>query len=275
MAEWQSGDVIANGIRIHYYRTGGGKPPVVLCHGYTDNGLCWTPVARRLEVKYDVIMLDARGHGLSEAVEDDYDVRSMAADVIGAIQALGLDKPVVMGHSMGGSMATFAATMAPNAIGAVILEDPGYLNPPEKEPTAEEQAEHLEGFTTWVEGLRTKTAEELIAQCRIDSPTWPEDELGPWAESKQQMNPNIAKMNISGGVTWQSVVPGIKLPGTCSSPPTWTSTASSRPRWRLRRSACCPTMEVAHIAGVGHNIRREGREAFLKAVEAFLARWAR
>ena len=60
--------MIANGIRLHYYRTGDGtKPAVVLCHGFSDSGLCWTPVARQLEADYDVIMLDARGHGLSES----------------------------------------------------------------------------------------------------------------------------------------------------------------------------------------------------------------
>lgn len=274
MAEWQSGDVLANGIRIHYYRTGGDKPPVVLCHGYTDSGLCWTPVARRLEAKYDVIMLDARGHGLSEAVADDYDVRSMAADVVGAIEALGLKKPVVMGHSMGGSMATWAAVLAPDVVGAVILEDPGYIDPPEKEPSAEEVAEHLHGFATWVEGMRGKTIDELIAQCRSDSPTWPEDELRPWAESKQQMNPNISKMNISGGVKWETVVPGIKCPALLITADVEKHSIISA-EMAAKAQKLCPQMEVAHIPGVGHNIRREDREAFMQAVEAFLARWAR
>ena len=58
-----SGDVVANGIKIHYYRTGGDKPPVVLSHGATDDGLCWTRVTLALEAEYDVIMPDARGHG--------------------------------------------------------------------------------------------------------------------------------------------------------------------------------------------------------------------
>jgi N-formylmaleamate deformylase len=65
MAHWQSGDVTANGIRLHYTRTGGDKPPLVLAHGVTDDGLCWTPVAAALAPDYDVIMVDARGHGRS------------------------------------------------------------------------------------------------------------------------------------------------------------------------------------------------------------------
>ena len=274
MAEWQTGDVIANGIRIHYYRTGGDKPPVVLCHGYTDNGLCWTPIVRRLEADYDVIMLDARGHGLSEAVEDDYDVQSMAADVIGAIQALGLERPVVVGHSMGGSMATWAAKLAPDAIGAVILEDPGYLNPPEKAPTAEEMAKHVDEFSARVKGMAEHTIEELAAQCHIDSPDWAEDELIPWAEAKLQMSPNIAKMNISGGVTWQSVVPGIKCPALLITADVDRHSIVSA-EMAAEAQALCPTMEVVHIPNVGHNIRREDREAFLKAVKTFLACWAK
>ena len=79
MAHWHSGDVEANGIRLHYTRTGGTKPPLVLAHGLTDDGLCWTPVAEALEAEYDVIMVDARGHGQSDAPETGYDSATQAA----------------------------------------------------------------------------------------------------------------------------------------------------------------------------------------------------
>src|SRR5215472_4808053 len=101
MTEWSSGDVSANGIRIHYHRTGGDKPPLVLNHGATDNGLCWTRLARALEADYDLIMPDARGHGLSEAPASGYGTQERAADLAGLIEALRLDRPAVGGHSMG------------------------------------------------------------------------------------------------------------------------------------------------------------------------------
>src|SRR5882672_8468662 len=72
MPEWFSGDIVANGLRIHYSRTGGDKPALVLSHGATDSGLCWTRVARALEADYDVILPDARGHGLSDAPPSGY-----------------------------------------------------------------------------------------------------------------------------------------------------------------------------------------------------------
>ena len=56
MADWTTGTCKANGIDVHYLRTGGNKPPVVLLHGLMLNGACWTPLARALEKDCDVIM---------------------------------------------------------------------------------------------------------------------------------------------------------------------------------------------------------------------------
>ena len=58
MTLWQSGDIVVNGLTLHYTRTGGAKPPVVLAHGFSDDGLCWTPVAEALEADFDVVMVD-------------------------------------------------------------------------------------------------------------------------------------------------------------------------------------------------------------------------
>jgi pimeloyl-ACP methyl ester carboxylesterase len=65
MTNLMSGVYKANGIHIHYLRTGGCKPPLVLLHGLTGSGACWIPLARALEGEYDVLMPDARGHGNS------------------------------------------------------------------------------------------------------------------------------------------------------------------------------------------------------------------
>src|ERR1051326_8410001 len=100
MSTCQSGEVHATGLRLHYTRTGGAKPPLVMVHGFSDDGPCWTPLAERFEADYDVIMPDARGHGFSEDAED-YTPAAQAADLNGIISALGLHKPLILGHSMG------------------------------------------------------------------------------------------------------------------------------------------------------------------------------
>ena len=65
-SKWMDSYVMVGGDKFHYTRTGqGDQPVVVLLHGFSDNGMCWMPVVRELEAKYDLIMPDARGHELS------------------------------------------------------------------------------------------------------------------------------------------------------------------------------------------------------------------
>ena len=69
MNSWTSDYVDIKGVKLHYTRTNGNKPPFLLLHGYSDNGLCWTRTAEALKKDYDVIMPDFRNHGLSSVSE--------------------------------------------------------------------------------------------------------------------------------------------------------------------------------------------------------------
>ena len=60
MTRWSSHSVETNGIHLHYHRTGADRPPMVLAHGFTDMGLCWTLMTRKLEGHFDVIVVDAQ-----------------------------------------------------------------------------------------------------------------------------------------------------------------------------------------------------------------------
>ena len=81
MADWSEGYIKSNGLKIHYYRTGGDKPKVLFNHGAGDDGLGWTRVVKELENEYDVIMMDARGHGKSESGRGDYSTAQRVADI--------------------------------------------------------------------------------------------------------------------------------------------------------------------------------------------------
>lgn len=139
MTHWRTGVRRTNGINIHYIRTGGSKPPLVLLHGLTGSGACWTPLARALESEYDVVMPDARGHGNSSAPLHGYRYEDYARDVIGLIQGLGLTAPILLGHSMGGMTAAVVAShvagaipsgaIPSGAIRCVVLVDPTFLSP--------------------------------------------------------------------------------------------------------------------------------------------------
>ncbi len=126
-AGWSDGYVYANGIRIHYYHAvpAPGKPVIVMCHGVTDNGLCWTTLAWKLQDSYDIYMLDARGHGLSDPNTASDDRDTMVKDVVGAVHALQLDRPILMGHSMGAATVMRVGAEYPDLASAIIMLDPG------------------------------------------------------------------------------------------------------------------------------------------------------
>jgi N-formylmaleamate deformylase len=268
----QFAGVIANGIRIHYVRTGGDKPSLVLAHGFSDNGLCWTPVAQALEGDYDVIMPDARGHGLSDAPETGYDTEDRVADLVGFIQALELERPALMGHSMGANTVAFAAATYPDLVGCAILEDP-----PWRELTFTPEETQARGKQRRAEIIerKTRTRQELVASCREAHPTWPEAELGPWADSKLQLSPNVLScrlpppMQRSGAIRWPEVAAKIACP-TLLITADPDAGAIVTPQLAREAAGMNVNIRVIHISGAGHSIRREQFGRYMQAVTEFL-----
>jgi len=124
-SDWTQNTAIVNdGIKIFYTRTGGGdKPAIVLAHGITDNGLCWHQFASDLEVGYDLVMYDAYGHGKSSRI-DPKKRFDLSEDLYDLIIALKLEKPAVIGHSMGAASAAGFAAAHPEMLSALVVEDP-------------------------------------------------------------------------------------------------------------------------------------------------------
>jgi pimeloyl-ACP methyl ester carboxylesterase len=129
MTTWHHGFCETNGISIHYLRTGGAKPPVVLLHGLMGSGACWAPLARTLEGEFDVVMPDLRGHGDSSAPHHGYRYDDHASDIVGLLRSLGLSRPVLLGHSMGGMTAAVVASRGAGLLRGLILVDPTFLSP--------------------------------------------------------------------------------------------------------------------------------------------------
>ncbi len=267
MTPWQANDVMVNGLRLHYTRTGGDKPQVVLAHGFTDDGLCWTPVAEVLEADYDLIMVDARGHGRSDGPEQGYGLTDLAADLAGVITALGLHRPAVLGHSMGAATALVLAGMYPELPRAILLEDP----PPwwvadARKIDAEQQAR----MRTWVVAFKRKTRDELIAEQRAASPTWSEAELGPWADSKLRFSFNALTRLGADDVDWETTVRRITCPALLiTADPERGAIVTEEGARAL--GALVPQLRTVHIPGAGHSIRREQFTRYMEAVRAFLA----
>jgi pimeloyl-ACP methyl ester carboxylesterase len=269
MSSWQSGDVEANGLRLHYTRTGGAKPPVVLAHGFSDDGLCWTPVAEALEAEYDVIMVDARGHGRSEAPEQGYGSVEQAEDLRGVIAALELQRPPVLGHSMGAATTLVLAGTYPDVPGAILLEDPParWMPGSERSPSNPEWQARMR---TQITEFKRKTREELIAEQRAKTPGWSEAELGPWADSKLRLSPNVINRSGAAEVDWQALLRRITCPALLiTADPAQGAIVSEESATALRELV--PQLRVAHVPGAGHSIRRDQFGRYIEIVRAFLA----
>jgi pimeloyl-ACP methyl ester carboxylesterase len=262
MTEWQQGDVFTNGIRMHYYRTGGDKPAVVLAHGFSDSGLCWTPVAEALSADYDVIMIDARGHGLSEAPASSYCVKAMGADLAGLIEALGLEMPAVIGHSMGGLATMMAVADHPELIRRAILEDAGIHD----FPIAQSAGDHF----AWIEELKRQGRDAVIALGRQQSPNWSEAELEPWADAKLRLSPNALSFVPADREPWRDIARRIQRPMLVIRADN-DKGASVTPAEAAEASRINPLIETVYVPGAGHNVRRENYTAFMAAIRAFLA----
>ncbi len=87
--DWQGHNLHINDDVIHYYRNGNsGRTPLVFCHGFSDNGLCWYRVAERFTDQFDIYLLDARNHGQSSrGIASAQDMTQDVAAVITALRA--------------------------------------------------------------------------------------------------------------------------------------------------------------------------------------------
>jgi pimeloyl-ACP methyl ester carboxylesterase len=268
MINWSKGDVALSEVTLHYYRSGGDKPALVLAHGVTDDGLCWSPLAQALIGDYDVIAYDARGHGLSSRVPA-YHWDDLAHDAAGLIQALHLARPRLMGHSLGAATAAALAAYYPDLPGCVVLEDP-----PWNTTALPDAAQRRERYETSREGLRERqqqSREALMALCRVQSPAWSEAEIGPWADAKLRVDPEVAQFFGEPPPDFRELVPRIACPIllVTADPARGAIVTADTAR---AAAALWRRGEIAHVAGAGHCIHREQYDAVVSAVTAFLAR---
>jgi pimeloyl-ACP methyl ester carboxylesterase len=270
MSSWHSGEIEANGIRLHYTRTGGTKPALVLAHGFSDDGLCWTPVAEVLAQDYDVVMVDARGHGRSEGPEQGYAPNNHADDLAGLIRGLGLRRPAVLGHSMGAGTALVLAGAYPDLPGAILLEDPPawWMSDAARDASADNER-RVRMYTRIIE-LKRKTRDELIAGQLTETPHWTEGELGPWADAKLRFSFNVLNRSDPAAIDWAATLRGIRCPALLiTGDPAQGAIITEESGAALQ--ALVPQLRIVHIPEAGHSIRRDQFDRYIKAIRGFLA----
>ena len=124
---YSSRNIVLRRLRFHYLEWGApDAPPIVLLHGGHQSAHSWDLVSLYLAQRYRVLALDQRGHGDSEWPRDvEYSNSAMSLDVEAFIEALGLQKPILMGHSMGGRNSLLLTRRDPSRLRALVVVDVG------------------------------------------------------------------------------------------------------------------------------------------------------
>ncbi len=218
-----------------------------------------------LEEKYHVVTYDHRGHGESTLPAGDVTYKELSDDLVRLINALGLSKPVLIGHSMGASTVTYLAAHHPELIGGVIVVDPpwGKATFDDSPKTAKKQ---VTGWTRWVSKVKETEYARAVEQCRRKNPRWSAGDCEGWVYSEKKVSLDYLRQFTSGGIRWNEFVGKISCPALLVSAERGIVSENTA---RIAAGAI-RNLKTVRIKGAGHSIHRDRFEEFLEAVVRFL-----
>lgn len=279
-SHWSESEVSANGLRHHYYRTGGEKPQLVLLHGFQESAICWLRVAKVLQQDYDLVLIDARGHGLSDRAGPALTPHLLTEDAACVIQALKLDRPHLLGFSMGADTAVRLAATHPALVRTVIVSGANDQAPqPPKFVNSPGYQAWYQSFVDYLKALKTQTYEEhMVSSLRMlppGVPLLPEDQYVPLVEASARVDLDLV---LLGNELWSRArqqyeearqlqtritCPVLLLYSEHFPTPGTPVTVREEPGER-------PNEKIVRFEHAGHLIYREHFEQFVAVVTAFL-----
>jgi pimeloyl-ACP methyl ester carboxylesterase len=282
---WSDGYVYANGIRIHYYRAAPapGKPVIVMVHGVTDVGLSWTTLTWKLQGSYDIYMVDARAHGLSDPFTPADTGDTLVKDVVEFARAMKFEKPILMGHSMGAATVMRVGAEYPDVAKAIVMLDPGLgrrgpgagAPPPPRAPQPAASAPDrlsvsMRGTPEALVAQNNYPFDDLVATCRRQTPKWDKVDCQYWALSKNQYHGAYADETwraMSGTMATGDSLARIPVPALILK-------ADAAPEIRKSHQEAASVMQkgrLVHIDGAGHNLHHDELERTVKVLTEFLS----
>ncbi|MDQ2960066.1 MAG: alpha/beta hydrolase [Candidatus Dormibacteraeota bacterium] len=203
MAEPADGWLERDGIDIHYLEWGrdaaGLGPAVLFLHGLSSNAQYWGRVADNLSGRR-IVALDQRGHGLTgrpprmPALPDGFAMNELLGDAMFAIQQLGLDRPIVAGHSWGATVALELVARHPDTASALVFIDG--------------PVQSASNLFTWEEGQaimqpplpRHSSFAQAVDDCRRDFGTAWGDDLEPFVMSRVMLDGTSFVLTLTSAI---------------------------------------------------------------------------
>jgi pimeloyl-ACP methyl ester carboxylesterase len=121
-----------DGVNLRYLDASSGEPALVFIHGWCCNQSMWGDQIEAFAPEHRIIAVDLRGHGESDKPDQDYDIAGFADDMAWLLHEIGLDRPVLIGHSMGGVTLLNLLRQHPDVARAAIFVDAGFMPLPEE-----------------------------------------------------------------------------------------------------------------------------------------------
>ena len=264
-------------LSVHRFgRTDAGAPTLLLLHGLTDSGRCWPDAVGRWQEDYRVLAWDARGHGESERFTESElgdgvgeTHRDDLVDLLEIFAAEGLERPVLVSHSMGGGTAAAVASTRPELVRAVLLEDPALGHGRYADLDTQEGARRRV-----VEARETNANPSgAMKRGRTIHVDWPRSEFQPWLDAKLQTDIDmLADPIITVRTPWYDVAAAVAVPAlvvTGDNGAIWQGDLLTRLREVMSTNDC---LDLEIIAGAGHCVRRDRAEAFHTIVDPWIAK---
>jgi pimeloyl-ACP methyl ester carboxylesterase len=123
------GKLVRDGVGLAYEEAGSGAPPIVLVHDLGSDHSCFASQFEYFRCRHRVVTIDLRGHGQSEGPRGACTVDVLADDLAWLCYELGLYRPVVLGHGLGGMVALDLATRYPDLPWAIVVVAPAAASP--------------------------------------------------------------------------------------------------------------------------------------------------
>jgi pimeloyl-ACP methyl ester carboxylesterase len=247
-----------DGLTLYYERAGTGEPELLFVHGWCCDHTAFQPQYDHFARTHAVTTFDLRGCGQSDRPESGYTIRELADDVARLCRAVGIEKPVVVGHSLGGMIAVELAARYPSVPRAVVLVDPGPIDP---------TRETVRLFTTLAEELAGPDGEE-VRRTFIGDMGARDPGLASWIVDLMCSAPlPVATAVIRGVATWN----GIGAFALCTLPALLlrSSLAEDTDALRLRRIK--PDLHVGITVGAGHFHQLEVPDQVNCMIERFVS----
>jgi pimeloyl-ACP methyl ester carboxylesterase len=246
-------------ISLFYEEAPGGAPPLVLVHGLGCDHAFMAPQFDAFGGAHRVVAVDLRGHGRSDKPQQDYMIPAFADDLAWVLRELALERPVVVGHSMGGAIGLELAAEQPERLAGVVVLDTAVLPSPQV----------WAGVQPVIAALKAPGYQEAARRFFAEAFFLPTDDAERKAAILAAMlatPQHVLASAFEHIFAWDSAAAAAR----CRVPTLYV--ASTDPRGDLARFAeACPTLVHGQIVGSGHFLQLEVPDQVNAMIRRFLA----